>query len=106
MPKSRLSRRKLLAGAAPLVAAPALVKLGLDGDAKAAEHVHHAAASEEQEFSHAAMYGEGVSASTRSSRRTGTSRLPPASIFRPGPTTAPSPVRSSARPRTTCCAST
>src|SRR5919106_4789032 len=62
MAKSRLSRRKLLAGAAPLVAAPALVKLGLDGDAKAAEHVHHAAAPEEHEFSHAAMYGEGVPA--------------------------------------------
>src|ERR1043166_464693 len=47
MPKSRLSRRKLLAGAAPLVAAPALAKLGLDANAAAAEdgpaHAGHAA---------------------------------------------------------------
>jgi FtsP/CotA-like multicopper oxidase with cupredoxin domain len=57
MPKSRLSRRKLLAGAAPLVATPALVKLGLDGEARAAEHEHHAAAPEHGP-SHAAMFGE------------------------------------------------
>jgi manganese oxidase len=54
MPKSRLSRRKLLAGAAPLVATPALVKFGLDGDAKAAEHTGH----EVRGPSHAAMIGE------------------------------------------------
>ena len=40
MPKSRLSRRKLLAGAAPLVAAPALARFALDGEAEAAEHDH------------------------------------------------------------------
>src|SRR5918995_113702 len=55
MPKSRLSRRKLLAGAAPLMAAPALSKLVLDGRAEAAEPGVH----EAHGFSHAAMYGEG-----------------------------------------------
>jgi manganese oxidase len=55
MPKSRLSRRKLLAGAAPLVAAPALAKFGLDGNAEAAEHDHAPAG-------HAAMVGEGAPA--------------------------------------------
>ena len=54
MPKSRLSRRKLLAGAAPLVAAPAIAKLALGGEAKAAEHMGH----EGHGFSHAAMIGD------------------------------------------------
>ena len=54
MTNSRLSRRKLLAGAAPLVAVPALSKLALDGEAKAAEHVGH----EAHGMSHAAMFGE------------------------------------------------
>jgi FtsP/CotA-like multicopper oxidase with cupredoxin domain len=57
MAKSRLSRRKLLAGAAPLVAAPALGKFALGGDAKAAEHDHGQMA-----LGHAAMYGEGTPA--------------------------------------------
>jgi FtsP/CotA-like multicopper oxidase with cupredoxin domain len=54
MPNSRLSRRKLLIGAAPLVAAPALSKLALDGDASAAQHTGH----EGHAFSHAAMIGD------------------------------------------------
>jgi manganese oxidase len=58
MPNSRLSRRKLLAGAAPLVAAPALSKLALDGDAKAAEHAGH----DPHMLSHAAMVGEAAPA--------------------------------------------
>jgi manganese oxidase len=58
MPKSRLTRRKLLIGAAPLVAAPALAKFGLDGDAKAAEHTGH----EGHGLSHAAMFGEAAPA--------------------------------------------
>jgi manganese oxidase len=57
MPKSRLSRRKLLAGAAPLVAAPALGKLAFHGDAQAAEHTHHAAQGTVG-LTHAAMFGE------------------------------------------------
>jgi manganese oxidase len=56
MPNSRLSRRKLLARAAPLVATPALAKLALDGNAKAAEHTEHI------HVGHAAMYGEGTPA--------------------------------------------
>jgi FtsP/CotA-like multicopper oxidase with cupredoxin domain len=55
---SRLSRRKLLAGAAPLVAAPALSKLALGGDAAATDHAGH----EMHGFSHAAMIGEAVPA--------------------------------------------
>ncbi len=53
MPNSRLSRRKLLAGAAPVAAAPVLAKLALNSRAEAAEHVHHAALGP----SHAAMVG-------------------------------------------------
>jgi FtsP/CotA-like multicopper oxidase with cupredoxin domain len=53
MPKSRLSRRKLLAGAAPLLAAPAIAKLAVGGEAQAAEHAGHAGHG----FSHAAMIG-------------------------------------------------
>jgi manganese oxidase len=41
-----------------LVAAPALTKLALDGDAQAAEHTEH----EVESFSHAAMFGEEVPA--------------------------------------------
>jgi manganese oxidase len=41
-----------------LVAAPALTKLALDGDAQAAEHTEH----EVKSFSHAAMFGEEVPA--------------------------------------------
>jgi FtsP/CotA-like multicopper oxidase with cupredoxin domain len=58
MPKSRLSRRRLLAGAAPLVAAPALAKLGFDGTAEAAEHGGH----DMHGMSHAAMIGDGAPA--------------------------------------------
>jgi FtsP/CotA-like multicopper oxidase with cupredoxin domain len=58
MPKSRLSRRKLLAGAAPLVAAPAITKLAFGGEAKAAEHTGH----EGHGFSHAAMIGDAAPA--------------------------------------------
>src|ERR671923_1020838 len=62
MPKPRLSRRKLLAGAAPLVAAPVVAKLGVSGDARAAEqHASHAP-GHSPEFSHAAMIGEEVPA--------------------------------------------
>jgi FtsP/CotA-like multicopper oxidase with cupredoxin domain len=60
VPKSRLSRRKLLAGAAPLAAAPALAKLAFDGQAEAAppgHELHHAHGT-----SHAAMFGEGAPA--------------------------------------------
>jgi FtsP/CotA-like multicopper oxidase with cupredoxin domain len=47
-----ISRRTLLAGAAPLVAAPVLGKLALGGDAEAADpHAHHTA------LGHAAMVG-------------------------------------------------
>src|ERR1700754_645194 len=56
MPK--LTRRRLLYGAAPIVAAPVLGKLAFDGDADAASrtlqgHVHDHAA-----LGHAAMIGE------------------------------------------------
>jgi manganese oxidase len=58
MPKPRLSRRKLLMGAAPLVAAPAIGKLALGGGtAEAAEHTGHAG-HEAHMLSHAAMIGD------------------------------------------------
>src|SRR6185369_11594533 len=56
MPKSRLSRRKLLAGAAPLVAAPAITRLAFGGEAQAADHTGHTGHGG-QSFSHAAMIG-------------------------------------------------
>ena len=58
MPKSRLSRRKLLIGAAPLVAAPAFGKLALGGEATAAEHAGHQGPGP----SHAAMIGDAAPA--------------------------------------------
>jgi manganese oxidase len=58
MSNSRLSRRKLLVGAAPLVAVPALSKLALDSKAEAADHTGH----EAHAASHAAMFGEGAPA--------------------------------------------
>jgi FtsP/CotA-like multicopper oxidase with cupredoxin domain len=62
MAKTRLTRARLLAGAAPLAAAPVLGKIALGGDADAAErqmqrHVHHHALS-----GHAAMIGAQVPA--------------------------------------------
>jgi FtsP/CotA-like multicopper oxidase with cupredoxin domain len=54
MPKSRLSRRTLIVGAAPLAAAPALARLAL-GEA-------HAGSKENAHAGHAAMYGEAASA--------------------------------------------
>ena len=53
----KFTRRRLLAGAAPIVAAPVLGRLALDGDAAAGErlpagHVHTHSAS-----GHAAMVG-------------------------------------------------
>src|SRR5687767_8767116 len=54
---AKFTRRRLLAGAAPLVAAPVLAKLALDGDAEAAQrslqgHIHNHA-----DMGHAAMIG-------------------------------------------------
>ena len=58
---TKFSRRRLLAGAAPLVAAPVLGKLAFDGNAEAANrlasHVHDHAA-----LGHAAMIGDGAPA--------------------------------------------
>jgi FtsP/CotA-like multicopper oxidase with cupredoxin domain len=58
MPNFRLTRRKLLAGAAPLAAAPAIARLTAIGEAATLdEHAGHLPAS------HAAMFGEGALAS-------------------------------------------
>src|SRR5919108_6338856 len=76
MPNSRLSRRKLLAGAAPLVAAPALSKLALDGDAKASEHVHGGG--------HAAMIGDAAPAVGGPRDLDALLYPPPARSHRPG----------------------
>jgi FtsP/CotA-like multicopper oxidase with cupredoxin domain len=66
MPKSRLTRRKLLAAAAPIAAAPLVGKFVLDGSAEAGGHDHSAHADGRQPASHlpgkaqghAAMVGE------------------------------------------------
>jgi FtsP/CotA-like multicopper oxidase with cupredoxin domain len=58
VPNFRLSRRKLLAGALPVVAVPVLGRHAFDGAAGAAEHAGHAAHG----FSHAAMIGDVVPA--------------------------------------------
>ena len=68
MPKPRLSRRKLLVGAAPLVAAPALGKLALaGGTAEAAEHTGHTG-HEGHMLSHAAMVGDAAPGGRRAER--------------------------------------
>ena len=58
MPKPRLSRRRLLLGAAPLVAAPALSKLAFEDAATASEEHRHGAMGP----LHAAMIGDEVPA--------------------------------------------
>jgi FtsP/CotA-like multicopper oxidase with cupredoxin domain len=80
MPKSRLSRRKLLAGAAPLIAVPAIGKLALGGDAKAAEHTGHAG----HVFSHAAMIGDQAPAVGGPDDLNALLYPPPATTHRPG----------------------
>jgi len=81
VPKSRLSRRKLLAGAAPLVAAPALSKLAFDGRAEAAsEHEMH----DGHGLSHAAMFGEGAPAVGGPHDLDALLYPPPAESHRPG----------------------
>src|SRR5918996_4590493 len=69
MAKNRLTRRKLLAAAAPLAAAPFVGKLALDGTAEAGGHDHSSHSHARQPVSHlpgvqghAAMIGEGVPA--------------------------------------------
>jgi FtsP/CotA-like multicopper oxidase with cupredoxin domain len=52
MAKNRLTRRKLLAAAAPLAAAPLVAKLALDGSADAAGHDHSAHAHTQEPVSH------------------------------------------------------
>src|SRR5215208_156077 len=80
MPKSRLSRRKLLAGAAPLVAVPALAKLGLDGKAEAAEHAGH----DMKAMTHAAMIGDSAPANGGPNDLDALLYPPPALAHRPG----------------------
>jgi len=65
MPKTRLTRRRLLAAAAPLAAAPIVGKLVLDGQAEAGGHDHSAhsgtrmpASHLEGAMGHAAMVGD------------------------------------------------
>jgi manganese oxidase len=81
VPNYRLSRRKLLAGAAPLVAAPALSKLALDGNAQAAEHVH---AGDAALTGHAAMVGEAAPAVGGPSDLDALLYPPPARAHKPG----------------------
>jgi manganese oxidase len=80
MTNFRLSRRKLLAGAAPLIAAPALSKFVLDGDAAAAEHVGH----DMHGLSHAAMLGEAAPAPGGPNDLDGLLYPPPPQSHQPG----------------------
>ena len=62
MPKSRVTRRQLLAATAPVVAAVPLARLALDKPAQAATpHVHHPGMAM-AEPTHAAMSGHEVPA--------------------------------------------
>ncbi len=63
MPKSRITRRKLIAAAAPLAAVPLVGKLALEGNAEASGHDHAAHARElashlQGHVGHAAMFGD------------------------------------------------
>src|SRR5215213_11075367 len=85
MPKSRLSRRALLAGAAPLVAAGPLAKLALGGDTREEhlathlghDHVHGG-------LGHAAMIGADVPAPGAAHDLDSLTYPPPALPHRPG----------------------
>jgi len=81
---AKFTRRRLLAGAAPIVAAPVLAKLALDGDAEAAErklqgHVHGHAA-----MGHAAMIGGNAPAVGGPTDLNGLLYPPPALPHAPG----------------------
>ncbi len=77
MPKSRLSRRKLLAGAAPLVAAPALSKLAFAGEAVQSGHEGHMLAG-------AAMVGDETPAAGGPNDLDALLYPPPARAHQPG----------------------
>jgi len=80
VPNFRLSRRKLLAGAVPLVAAPALGRLALGPEAKAADHSGH----EGHVLSHAAMIGDAAPAVGGPNDLDALLYPPPAQPHRPG----------------------
>ena len=54
---AKFTRRRLLAGAAPLVAAPVLGKLAFDGDAEAAQRTLQGHIHGHVDLGHAAMVG-------------------------------------------------
>jgi FtsP/CotA-like multicopper oxidase with cupredoxin domain len=80
--KTRVTRRALIAGAAPIVAAPALAKLALDGSANAAgmNHRGHVRAA----MGHAAMIGEEVPAPGGRYELDALTYPPPALPYKPG----------------------
>ncbi len=80
MPKPRLTRRRLLAAAAPLAAAPLVGRFALGEGARAAEtpHASHAA------LGHAAMIGEGVPAVGGPRDLDALLHPPPALAYEPG----------------------
>ena len=85
MPKSRVTRRALIAGAAPLVAAAPLTKLALastnDGPEHDASHLGHDHAAS----GHAAMIGRPCPPSAARTTSTRCSIPPPALPHEPGP---------------------
>ncbi len=85
MAKTRITRRALIAGAAPIVAAPALAKLALDGSARAAGTGGAAHSSHEHAMlGHAAMIGEQVPAPGGPHDLDELTYPPPALPYRPG----------------------
>ena len=91
MANSKLTRRRLLAAAAPLAAAPVLAKYGFDATAQAAGHDHgnspmpasHAGMSEAA-MGHAAMIGEGAPAVGGPNDLDALLYPPPALPYKPG----------------------
>ncbi len=92
MSKTRLTRRKLLAAAAPLAAAPIVAKLALDGTAEAGaphDHSSHSHAREplshvRGDMGHAAMIGEQVPAVGGPNDLDALLYPPPARPYQPG----------------------
>ena len=73
---AKFTRRRLIAGAAPLVAAPVLGKLAFDGDAEAAQRTLQGHVHNHSDLGHAAMIGDSAPAPGGLQFRTFTSGRP------------------------------
>jgi manganese oxidase len=84
VPKSRISRRALLAGAAPLVAAGPLAKLALGGDGEGERRLATHLGREHEKLGHAAMFGSDVPAPGAAHDLDPLTLPPPALPHKPG----------------------